>query len=165
MTTKRSSLGKRGASLALDDDGCDVKKTASPPPPPKTLPISPSGKKGSSGKGSDSESPPKRPIPPEVRRLIVNKNAGETLLQRAARLGYQVPTRVTPRARIYLNPVHRPTVSFPPPSPHRPILCRRMSSNTALRRTSGRLIGVTMPVTRLSTRRPLEVGLRLSRCC
>uniref|UniRef100_A0A3Q0RGP2 BCL6 corepressor n=1 Tax=Amphilophus citrinellus TaxID=61819 RepID=A0A3Q0RGP2_AMPCI len=30
-----------------------------------------------------------RPIPPEVRRLIVNKNAGETLLQRAARLGYE----------------------------------------------------------------------------
>ncbi|XP_034411659.1 BCL-6 corepressor-like [Cyclopterus lumpus] len=27
--------------------------------------------------------------PPEVRRLIVNKNAGETLLQRAARLGYE----------------------------------------------------------------------------
>lgn len=31
-----------------------------------------------------------RPIPPEARRLIVNKNAGETLLQRAARLGYEV---------------------------------------------------------------------------
>lgn len=31
-----------------------------------------------------------RPVPPEVRRLIVNKNAGETLLQRAARLGYEV---------------------------------------------------------------------------
>ncbi|KAM4711195.1 LOW QUALITY PROTEIN: BCL-6 corepressor-like [Anableps anableps] len=30
-----------------------------------------------------------RPVPPEVRRLIVNKNVGETLLQRAARLGYQ----------------------------------------------------------------------------
>uniref|UniRef100_A0A8D0GLP9 BCL6 corepressor like 1 n=1 Tax=Sphenodon punctatus TaxID=8508 RepID=A0A8D0GLP9_SPHPU len=28
-------------------------------------------------------------IPPEARRLIVNKNAGETLLQRAARLGYK----------------------------------------------------------------------------
>lgn len=35
-----------------------------------------------------------RPIPPEARRLIVNKNAGETLLQRAARLGYEV-TRFT----------------------------------------------------------------------
>ncbi|MEQ2187045.1 hypothetical protein GOODEAATRI_000531, partial [Goodea atripinnis] len=31
-----------------------------------------------------------RPVPPEVRRLIVNKTVGETLLQRAARLGYQV---------------------------------------------------------------------------
>ncbi|XP_042335170.1 BCL-6 corepressor-like protein 1 isoform X1 [Sceloporus undulatus] len=28
-------------------------------------------------------------VPPEARRLIVNKNAGETLLQRAARLGYK----------------------------------------------------------------------------
>nr|XP_046261455.1 BCL-6 corepressor-like protein 1 isoform X2 [Scatophagus argus] len=89
IKTKRSSLGKRGASLALDDDGSDVKRTASPPPTPKTLPSSPPNKKGLSGRSSDSESPPKRPIPPEVRRLIVNKNAGETLLQRAARLGYQ----------------------------------------------------------------------------
>nr|XP_046237700.1 BCL-6 corepressor-like isoform X2 [Scatophagus argus]XP_046237701.1 BCL-6 corepressor-like isoform X2 [Scatophagus argus] len=32
---------------------------------------------------------PSRPVPPEIRRLIVNKNAGETLLQRAARLGYE----------------------------------------------------------------------------
>ncbi|XP_030138601.4 BCL-6 corepressor isoform X5 [Taeniopygia guttata] len=32
---------------------------------------------------------PGRPMPPEARRLIVNKNAGETLLQRAARLGYE----------------------------------------------------------------------------
>ncbi|CAI9602334.1 unnamed protein product [Staurois parvus] len=30
-----------------------------------------------------------QPIPPEARKLIVNKNAGETLLQRAARLGYK----------------------------------------------------------------------------
>ncbi|XP_022615874.1 BCL-6 corepressor-like protein 1 [Seriola dumerili] len=89
IKTKRSSLGKRGASLALDDDGADVKRTDSPPPTPKSLPSSPSNKKGSSGRSSGSESPPKRPVPPEVRRLIVNKNAGETLLQRAARLGYQ----------------------------------------------------------------------------
>ncbi|XP_026186841.1 BCL-6 corepressor-like protein 1 isoform X2 [Mastacembelus armatus] len=87
--TKRSNLGKRGASHVLDDDGADVKKTDSPPPTPKCLPSSPSNKKGSLGKSSCSESPPKRPVPPEVRRLIVNKNAGETLLQRAARLGYQ----------------------------------------------------------------------------
>ncbi|XP_056283662.1 BCL-6 corepressor isoform X2 [Pseudoliparis swirei] len=36
-----------------------------------------------------AEAPSVRPIPPEARRLIVNKNAGETLLQRAARLGYE----------------------------------------------------------------------------
>ncbi|XP_035532221.1 BCL-6 corepressor [Morone saxatilis] len=36
-----------------------------------------------------AEPPAVRPIPPEARRLIVNKNAGETLLQRAARLGYE----------------------------------------------------------------------------
>ncbi|XP_035802395.2 BCL-6 corepressor-like isoform X1 [Amphiprion ocellaris] len=38
---------------------------------------------------SDPSHSSARPIPPEVRRLIVNKNAGETLLQRAARLGYE----------------------------------------------------------------------------
>ncbi|XP_051797893.1 BCL-6 corepressor-like isoform X1 [Acanthochromis polyacanthus] len=38
---------------------------------------------------SDPSHLPARPVPPEVRRLIVNKNAGETLLQRAARLGYE----------------------------------------------------------------------------
>ncbi|XP_062270802.1 BCL-6 corepressor-like [Scomber scombrus] len=47
-----------------------------------------------SGKISPSRRPSSpqhavRPVPPEVRRLIVNKNAGETLLQRAARLGYE----------------------------------------------------------------------------
>ncbi|XP_051939122.1 BCL-6 corepressor isoform X2 [Hippocampus zosterae] len=36
-----------------------------------------------------ADAPVVRPIPPEARRLIVNKNAGETLLQRAARLGYE----------------------------------------------------------------------------
>ncbi|OWK10339.1 hypothetical protein Celaphus_00005336 [Cervus elaphus hippelaphus] len=30
------------------------------------------------------------PVPPEARRLSVNRNAGETLLQRAARCGYEV---------------------------------------------------------------------------
>uniref|UniRef100_A0A8C7EAU9 BCL6 corepressor like 1 n=1 Tax=Nothoprocta perdicaria TaxID=30464 RepID=A0A8C7EAU9_NOTPE len=35
------------------------------------------------------ELPVAQHIPPEARRLIVNKNAGETLLQRAARLGYK----------------------------------------------------------------------------
>lgn len=39
---------------------------------------------------SPPETTQSRPMPPEARRLIVNKNAGETLLQRAARLGYEV---------------------------------------------------------------------------
>lgn len=47
-----------------------------------------------------SSSPPEatqsRPMPPEARRLIVNKNAGETLLQRAARLGYEVSVLAAP---------------------------------------------------------------------
>lgn len=51
---------------------------------------SPFPKKKGPGKVGITESTPIRPVPPEVRRLIVNKNAGETLLQRAARLGYQV---------------------------------------------------------------------------
>ncbi|KAM6151158.1 BCL-6 corepressor [Rhynchocyon petersi] len=38
---------------------------------------------------SPQETAQSRPMPPEARRLIVNKNAGETLLQRAARLGYE----------------------------------------------------------------------------
>uniref|UniRef100_A0A1A7XSD5 BCL6 corepressor-like 1 n=2 Tax=Iconisemion striatum TaxID=60296 RepID=A0A1A7XSD5_9TELE len=87
--TKRNGLGKRGTSLQLDDEGADVKTQTTPPPTSKSLPSSPSNKKISSGRSSGSDSPPKRPAPPEVRRLIVNKNAGETLLQRAARLGYQ----------------------------------------------------------------------------
>ncbi|KAK7797468.1 hypothetical protein U0070_010252 [Myodes glareolus] len=41
---------------------------------------------------SPQETTQSRPMPPEARRLIVNKNAGETLLQRAARLGYEVPS-------------------------------------------------------------------------
>ncbi|XP_036596265.1 BCL-6 corepressor-like protein 1 [Trichosurus vulpecula] len=41
------------------------------------------------GLENSPESPSACHIPPEARRLIVNKNAGETLLQRAARLGYK----------------------------------------------------------------------------
>lgn len=95
--TKRSSLGKRAASLPPDEEVDDVKTELSPPATQKSLPSSPSNKRGSSGRSGGLDSTPKRPVPPEVRRLIVNKNAGETLLQRAARLGYQVksPTRQT----------------------------------------------------------------------
>uniref|UniRef100_A0A8D0F8D3 BCL6 corepressor like 1 n=1 Tax=Strix occidentalis caurina TaxID=311401 RepID=A0A8D0F8D3_STROC len=39
--------------------------------------------------GSSPELPVAQNVPPGARRLIVNKNAGETLLQRAARLGYK----------------------------------------------------------------------------
>ncbi|KFQ09429.1 BCL-6 corepressor-like 1, partial [Leptosomus discolor] len=39
--------------------------------------------------GSSPDLPMAQNIPPGARRLIVNKNAGETLLQRAARLGYK----------------------------------------------------------------------------
>ncbi|KAM6323286.1 BCL-6 corepressor-like protein 1 [Podargus strigoides] len=39
--------------------------------------------------GSSPEPPTAQNVPPGARRLIVNKNAGETLLQRAARLGYK----------------------------------------------------------------------------
>lgn len=82
---KSKRLGKRCGSRAPDDDCSEAKKMVRPLASPKSF-TSPYGQ---SGKYSSSESPPKRPIPPEVRRLIVNKNAGETLLQRAARLGYQ----------------------------------------------------------------------------
>jgi len=100
IKTKRSGSGKRAAPVALENDCADVKKTESLPSAPKSLPSTPPNKKGSSGKISSSESPPKRPVPPEVRRLIVNKNAGETLLQRAARLGYQVKSSCSPRVLL-----------------------------------------------------------------
>lgn len=61
----------------------------SPTPAKPTEPCTPS-KSRSAGPEEASESPTARQIPPEARRLIVNKNAGETLLQRAARLGYKV---------------------------------------------------------------------------
>lgn len=52
------------------------------PPAPQPLPLQVAS--------PPPETTPSRPMPPEARRLIVNKNAGETLLQRAARLGYEV---------------------------------------------------------------------------
>ncbi|XP_077588449.1 uncharacterized protein bcorl1 [Stigmatopora nigra] len=87
--SKRGNSGKRGTPAAPSEDvGAENGGGGGPPPPSKSPP--PSGKKSSAAlRNGSPESPPKRPIPPEVRRLIVNKNAGETLLQRAARLGYQ----------------------------------------------------------------------------
>ncbi len=50
-----------------------------------------------------AEMPVSRPMPPEARRLIVNKNAGETLLQRAARLGYEVSSCVCATVSLSLS--------------------------------------------------------------
>ncbi|XP_041498137.1 BCL-6 corepressor-like protein 1 [Microtus oregoni] len=65
-----------------------MRSSKSPTPVKPTEPCTPS-KYRSAGPEEASESPTGRQIPPEARRLIVNKNAGETLLQRAARLGYK----------------------------------------------------------------------------
>ncbi|NXN45127.1 BCORL protein, partial [Rhinoptilus africanus] len=59
---------------------CPVKKPQDLWPLCKSRRVSP---------GSSPELPVAQNIPPGARRLIVNKNAGETLLQRAARLGYK----------------------------------------------------------------------------
>ncbi|KAM5289670.1 BCL-6 corepressor-like protein 1 isoform 4-T10 [Glossophaga mutica] len=66
-------------------------KTRSPKSPTSVKPTEPCApsKSRSASLEESSESPVSRQIPPEARRLIVNKNAGETLLQRAARLGYK----------------------------------------------------------------------------
>ncbi|XP_053773186.1 BCL-6 corepressor-like protein 1 isoform X4 [Desmodus rotundus] len=66
-------------------------KTRSPKSPTSVKPTEPCtpSKSRSASLEEASETPASRQIPPEARRLIVNKNAGETLLQRAARLGYK----------------------------------------------------------------------------
>ncbi|KTF97735.1 hypothetical protein cypCar_00023762, partial [Cyprinus carpio] len=61
---------------------------AAPPTPPCAVPDVPVPLVAPAPPVS-AELPVSRPMPPEARRLIVNKNAGETLLQRAARLGYE----------------------------------------------------------------------------
>ncbi|XP_076851231.1 BCL-6 corepressor-like protein 1 isoform X2 [Brachyhypopomus gauderio] len=88
LKTKRGLLGKRSSTQSTDDDSPAAKKPFAPYATPKG-PSSPSPRKKGPGRGTTPDSTPSRPVPPEVRRLIVNKNAGETLLQRAARLGYQ----------------------------------------------------------------------------
>ncbi|XP_053555361.1 BCL-6 corepressor-like protein 1 isoform X2 [Bombina bombina] len=62
--------------------------TKSTPSKKGTDPSTPCRSRRTSSLGS-SDTPSAQHIPPEARRLIVNKNAGETLLQRAARLGYK----------------------------------------------------------------------------
>ncbi|XP_055963734.1 BCL-6 corepressor-like protein 1 isoform X2 [Sorex fumeus] len=66
-------------------------KPRAPKPATQAKPTEPGvhSRSRSAGPEDVSESPTARQIPPEARRLIVNKNAGETLLQRAARLGYK----------------------------------------------------------------------------
>ncbi|XP_006769927.1 PREDICTED: BCL-6 corepressor-like protein 1 isoform X2 [Myotis davidii] len=66
-------------------------KTRSPKTPTsvKTTELCTPSKCRSASLEEASEPPAALQIPPEARRLIVNKNAGETLLQRAARLGYK----------------------------------------------------------------------------
>ncbi|XP_029113315.1 uncharacterized protein bcorl1 isoform X2 [Scleropages formosus] len=89
LKSKRSGAGKRPSGPVSDHDSPPAKKPTSPFAAPKG-PSSPSAsRKGGARNGGTPESPTGRPVPPEVRRLIVNKNAGETLLQRAARLGYE----------------------------------------------------------------------------
>ncbi|KAI4880163.1 hypothetical protein NFI96_031181 [Prochilodus magdalenae] len=88
LKTKKGLLGKRSSSLSADEDSPVTKKSPAPFSGPKGF-SSPVPKRKGAGRAGTLDSTPSRPIPPEVRRLIVNKNAGETLLQRAARLGYQ----------------------------------------------------------------------------
>nr|XP_055193871.1 BCL-6 corepressor-like protein 1 isoform X2 [Nyctereutes procyonoides] len=91
---KRKCKTKHMANVSEEAKGkgrWSQQKTRSPksPTPAKpTEPCTPS-KSRSAGPEEATESPTARQIPPEARRLIVNKNAGETLLQRAARLGYK----------------------------------------------------------------------------
>ncbi|KAK1804492.1 hypothetical protein P4O66_020505, partial [Electrophorus voltai] len=88
IKTKRGLLGKRSATQSTEEDNPVAKKPFAPFASPKG-PLSSPPKKRGPGRGTTPDPTPSRPVPPEVRRLIVNKNAGETLLQRAARLGYQ----------------------------------------------------------------------------
>ncbi|XP_053242899.1 BCL-6 corepressor isoform X5 [Podarcis raffonei] len=75
--TKHLALQERRRRSSLTGD--DVTDLESAEEKPSQLQIA----------SAPQETPPSRPMPPEARRLIVNKNAGETLLQRAARLGYE----------------------------------------------------------------------------
>ncbi|XP_054642624.1 BCL-6 corepressor isoform X2 [Dunckerocampus dactyliophorus] len=74
---------------------CSPAALCPPPPQPQTngrvggVPPEVTGPHRTPAVIAVDTTPAVRPIPPEARRLIVNKNAGETLLQRAARLGYE----------------------------------------------------------------------------
>ncbi|TRY92510.1 hypothetical protein DNTS_004165 [Danionella cerebrum] len=87
----KGSVQKRPLSESTHIKSCPTSpayQPVAPAPPPCTLsdvPVSPV----TPVPPVSTELPVSRPMPPEARRLIVNKNAGETLLQRAARLGYE----------------------------------------------------------------------------
>ncbi|XP_032331795.1 BCL-6 corepressor-like protein 1 isoform X3 [Camelus ferus] len=91
---KRKCKTKHMATVSEEAKGkgrWSQQKTRSPKSPTPVKPTEPCtpSKSRSAGPEEALESPTARQIPPEARRLIVNKNAGETLLQRAARLGYK----------------------------------------------------------------------------
>ncbi|XP_063490805.1 BCL-6 corepressor-like protein 1 isoform X3 [Symphalangus syndactylus] len=91
---KRKCKTKHMATVSEEAKGkgrWSQQKTRSPksPTPVKPTEACTPSKSRSASSEEASESPTARQIPPEARRLIVNKNAGETLLQRAARLGYK----------------------------------------------------------------------------
>ncbi|KAG2456788.1 BCOR protein, partial [Polypterus senegalus] len=90
ITPKRSSR-KRSASVSDSPPSkpCSPKPSENLPEPPSPITPAPSLPTFPPVGNPPVETPTSRPMPPEARRLIVNKNAGETLLQRAARLGYE----------------------------------------------------------------------------
>lgn len=156
LKTKKSSLGKRTGTLMPDEDVPTAKKAATPYVSPKQSTSPLCGKKGTAGKSSIPESTPSRPVPPEVRRLIVNKNAGETLLQRAARLGYQVEHshRAVYTSLLYKMPLW---LIF--------IVIFRMLFYIAWKKTYERWTVVTTQDTRHCTRRARAAGRTSYRCC
>ncbi|XP_058845335.1 BCL-6 corepressor-like protein 1 isoform X1 [Acipenser ruthenus] len=90
LKIKRGSPVKHSGGLERDRPSPRKSQNCgSPAVVPKSTWSPQRGRRSSVAKGAAPETPTGRPVPPEARRLIVNKNAGETLLQRAARLGYQ----------------------------------------------------------------------------
>ncbi|XP_041111828.1 BCL-6 corepressor-like protein 1 isoform X2 [Polyodon spathula] len=90
VNVKRGSPVKHSGGLERDRPSPRKSQDCgSPAAVPKSTWSPQCGRRSSVARGAAPETPTGRPAPPEARRLIVNKNAGETLLQRAARLGYQ----------------------------------------------------------------------------
>ncbi|XP_064826521.1 LOW QUALITY PROTEIN: BCL-6 corepressor-like [Oncorhynchus masou masou] len=89
---KRCSEKRRRSSSLSDYSHSSPAPPLTPPPQLSPLP-SPTETQDRTPTPSNpplpTSTPASRPMPPEARRLIVNKNAGETLLQRASRLGYE----------------------------------------------------------------------------